>query len=230
MLPEVEGELIRKCKAGDARFYEPLELRPAGPDASPERVRARTAAREVLAAGLERVAQGHRCESVVPRPAGPEGRAGGARGHLPLNPEESRLRDPLTHEDLMRYLDGELPPEEEARVEAELTGSTELQREIAIYRAMRDDLRQLSFTVEEEATVWDRVNRRIARPIGWMLVIVGAAMWTGYGAFLFATSSVDRWEKLSVGALSIGFALLLESTIWERYRDWTSDPYRHVHR
>lgn len=136
--PEVEKELIRKCRAGDARFYEPLvrayegpgmrvatgmmgnlddardalqeafvkvfdnlgrfdikrpfgpwfyqilrnqcrdmlrsrqarfkieavderlEFRPAGPEASPERSRQRSAAKETLWKGLERVGDEHR--------------------------------------------------------------------------------------------------------------------------------------------------------------------------
>ena len=67
----------------------------------------------------------------------------------------------VSSEDLMRYLDGEMPPEERARVDAELAKSTELQRELAMFRALKADFQQLSFhPARYRTSVWDRVNDR----------------------------------------------------------------------
>jgi hypothetical protein len=135
----------------------------------------------------------------------------------------------ITSEDLMRYLDGEMSPEERARVDGELERSTELKRELAMFRAMKADFRELSFhPAEYRESVWDRVNDRVTRPIGWILVAVGTAVWMTYGAYLFATSPTDPWEKLATGAVAIGILMLLASVIWDRYREWQSDPYRDV--
>lgn len=137
----------------------------------------------------------------------------------------------VDHEDMMRYLDGELPPEERHRVEAALGGSTELQRELSLFQALKEDLHELSFTPPVwRSGVWNEVNRRLTRPIGWILLVVGAALWTGYGAYVFATSPADLIEKLAAGAVVIGILLLLASVIWEQYQDWLVDPYRDVHR
>jgi anti-sigma factor RsiW len=134
-------------------------------------------------------------------------------------------------EQLMRYLDGELSPEERARVEAELARSTELQRELAIYRAMQLDVRGLSFTPPtREPSVWGMVHRRLARPLGWILLSAGLTLWAAWGAWLFTTSAVNLWSKLAVGAIAIGFLLLFGSVVYERYLDWLDDPYRDVHR
>ncbi|MGD8322655.1 MAG: hypothetical protein PVJ02_19550 [Gemmatimonadota bacterium] len=141
------------------------------------------------------------------------------------------MSDHLSHDDLMRFLDGELAPAEHARIESLLAGSTELSRELAIYRALKNDFQELSFQADTyHHSVWDQVNDRLTRPIGWILVIVGAAVWTGYGAYVFANSPVDPWEKLATGAVVIGIVLLLTSVIWERYHEWLSDPYRDVYR
>jgi hypothetical protein len=131
----------------------------------------------------------------------------------------------------MRYLDGELPPSERRRVEAELSGSTELQRELAIFTAMQTDLRELSFrpTLRRDG-LWDQVNRRLTRPVGWILLVVGGAVWAGYGAYVFYTSPAELLEKLSTGAVVIGILLLLASVVWEQYQDWIEDPYKDVHR
>lgn len=137
---------------------------------------------------------------------------------------------PISHDDLMRYLDGELSPDDRARVDSELETSTELQREVAVFRALKSDFRELDFPQAQRSSVWDRVNRQVHRPIGWILFIAGLLIWMTYGTFVFATSAVSAWEKLATGAVAIGIMMLLASVIWERYREWDSDPYRDVQR
>lgn len=141
------------------------------------------------------------------------------------------MADQLTHDDMMRFLDGELPPAEHARVEAAIAASTELSREAAIYRAVKGGFRDLSFHPGTyHRSVWDRVDQQLTRPIGWLLLIVGSAVWTGYGAYVFALSPIDPWEKMAAGAVVIGIVMLLASVIWERYREWLTDPYRDIYR
>ena len=137
----------------------------------------------------------------------------------------------ISSEDLMRYLDGELSPEARARVDAELASSTDLRREVAIFRALKADFQELSFHPgTHQTSVWDQVNMHLTRPVGWVLVIAGVVVWLTYGAYLFATTPADPWEKLATGAIAIGILMLLASVIWERLREWSTDPYRDVHR
>jgi len=137
----------------------------------------------------------------------------------------------INHEDLMRFIDGELPPEEAARIEKVVAGSTELGRELAIFRAMRAGFTDLTFHPGEyHHSVWDHVNQRLTRPIGWLLAVGGTAVWLGYGVYVFVTGPTDPVEKMATGAVVIGVLLLLASVIWEQYRQWLVDPYRDVHR
>ena len=137
----------------------------------------------------------------------------------------------ISSDDLMRYLDGELAPDDRARVDAALANSTELQREVAIFRALKSDFRELSFhPATHHTSVWDQVNAHVTRPIGWVLVIAGAVVWLTYGVYVFASSPADPWEKLATGAVAIGILTLLTSVVWERYREWDTDPYKDVHR
>ena len=137
----------------------------------------------------------------------------------------------VTHEDLMRFIDGEMPPDEHARVEAMISASTELSREAAIFRSIKGGFQDLSFqSGTYHHSVWDAVNSNLTRPIGWILVLAGGIAWIVYGVFVFTRSPVDPWEKLAVSAVIIGMILLLASVIWERYRDWLTDPYRAVYR
>ncbi len=141
------------------------------------------------------------------------------------------MTEPVSKEELMRYLDGEMPPEQRVRLDAELERSTELKRELAIFRAMRTDFQGLSFDPGTyHKSVWDQVNASVTRPIGWILITVGVIVWTAYGAYVFTTSPADAWEKLATGAIVIGILTLLASVIWDRYREWGTDPYKDVHR
>lgn len=141
------------------------------------------------------------------------------------------MSEQFSHDDLMRYLDGEMPPDERTRVEAEVKRSTELQRELAIFKAMRADFQSLSFhPSDHHNSVWDQVNASVTRPMGWFLVITGITVWMAYGVYVFAGSPINPWEKLAMGAVVIGILTLLSTVIWERYREWGHDPYRDVHR
>ena len=137
----------------------------------------------------------------------------------------------ITHDDLMRFLDGELPPEEHARVQDAVAASTELGRELAIFRSMKSGFHDLSFHPGTyHRSVWDQVNEQLTRPIGWLLVVLGTVVWAAYGVYVFVTSPAELWEKLAAGAIAIGMLVLLTSVMWERYREWLTDPYRDIQR
>ena len=140
------------------------------------------------------------------------------------------MTSPISNEDLMRYLDDELSAEERRRVEEAIQDSTELRRDLAIYRSMRLDLSELPGHRRHDRSVWGAVNRQLTRPVGWVLLVVGFVVWTGYGAWVFATSPANPVEKLAVGALVVGFLILLAATIFERLGEWKDDPYRDVER
>ena len=138
---------------------------------------------------------------------------------------------PVSPDDLMRYLDGEMPPEERHQVDSALAGSTELQRELAMYRALKEDFRGLSFhPATHDVSVWDQVNARVNRPVGWLLLVAGTVIWMTSGSYVFATSAISPWEKLATGAVAIGTLMLFASVIWERLREWETDPYKDVQR
>ena len=48
------------------------------------------------------------------------------------------MTEPISHELIMRYVDGEASPEERALIDARLSESTELTRELAVYQGMKE--------------------------------------------------------------------------------------------
>ena len=130
----------------------------------------------------------------------------------------------------MRYLDSEVGPEERNRIERSVESSTELRRELAVYRAMKDDLQTLKLNDGSNGSIWNAVNRNLTRPLGWVLLIVGSLVWAAYGIYLYLNSEAFLLEKLATSGVGIGILLLLASVIWERYRVWLTDPYKDIQR
>jgi drug/metabolite transporter (DMT)-like permease len=128
----------------------------------------------------------------------------------------------------MRYLDGEVGPEERNRIQSSVDRSTELRRELAVYRAMKDDLQSMQLREGGNGSIWYAVNRHLARPFGWVLLVVGALVWAAYGVYVYFNSPAYLWQKLATGAIGVGILILLASVIWERYRIWLTDPYRDI--
>jgi hypothetical protein len=140
------------------------------------------------------------------------------------------MRHEIDHTELMQYLDGELTTQESARVEGHLKTCTECSREVAVFRAMRDEFAALRQVEPGGLSVWDGVRRQLVRPLGWFFLIGGALFWTIYAVYTFLTAPSALWEKLATSAIWIGLLLLLLMVGMERYRDWKTDPYREIER
>lgn len=145
--------------------------------------------------------------------------------------DERVTPDRVSDEELMRYLDGELSGEERARVESALARSTELQRDLMVFRTLKEDLLGLTFSVRPNGrSAWDVVNRKLTRPIGWIALVSGVVLWGVYGVWVYFTYPGEILEKAATGGIGIGILLLLGSVIWEQYQRWLTDPYRDVQR
>ena len=141
------------------------------------------------------------------------------------------MDDQITHETLMRYPDGEIPPPERCELEAAIERSTELRRELRIYRTLHEDLAMISFHRSAiHDSVWERVSKRLAKPIGCLLISVGMVAWLIHLVYLYLTMGAASWERLTTSAVVIGILLLFTSVIHERYRELLTDPYRDVQR
>lgn len=136
----------------------------------------------------------------------------------------------IGHEELMRYLDGELEPEQRRAVEEALERSTELRRELAVFRGLKTDLRDMGANMGARKSVWDDVNRRLTRPLGWTLVLLGAIAWIGFGAYTYLTGADALWEKLAGSAIVLGLVILFASVALDRHKDLKTDPYKEIQR
>jgi len=137
----------------------------------------------------------------------------------------------VNRETLMRYLDGELSPEERRRVDSALARSTELERELALFRSIHEDFQGIRLgRPDPRRSIWRAVHRRLSRPMGWIFLTVGVLAWFSHAVWVYLTSPAAGWEKLATSAIGIGILLLFASVIHDRYREWLTDPYNDVER
>lgn len=137
----------------------------------------------------------------------------------------------VTHEVLMRYLDGELTREERERTDEALKRSGALRQELELYRHLQEDLSGISFGRDvERPSVWARVNQRLVRPLARFLVAAGVVTWLGHSLYIYATSPAPSWEEIAVSGIAIAVLVLLAAVIHERYREmilrWDPDAER----
>jgi hypothetical protein len=130
-------------------------------------------------------------------------------------------------ERLSALLDGELPPDEEAAVRRHLAGCTECARELAIMRDLGGAMKTM--TAHGEGNVWSGVHARITRPLGWLLLGAGLALWIVLALIGWWRAALTAaW--LAITGVVVGIVLLAVGIAHEQYRDWQQTRYRDVER
>lgn len=131
---------------------------------------------------------------------------------------------PVSEQDLMRYLDGELPPEERARIDHALEESGELRAQLEMFHSLRAGLHDLPLAPPSaHASVWDGVAAKLTGRGSRAFVAAGVAGWLAYGGWMWASDAPDRWERMGVAGVAIGILVLFALVIRDRFHGWSED-------
>ncbi len=139
---------------------------------------------------------------------------------------------------IMRRLDGEITPEEDAALEIHLASCPSCTRALHEYSKVISATARVEMRSpgdEQWEVYWSRVSNRLERSFAWLVVVLGAAVVLFYGVYRFATHVVRHptmpvWAKVGLLALVAGFVLLFASVVREKACLWCSDRYRGVQR
>ena len=133
---------------------------------------------------------------------------------------------------LSGYLDGELTQQERQRVEVHVGGCQHCSarlRELGKLRASIGKLQLNGIAEEEWKQMMNDAVARTARGVGWLLVIGGVLAMVGYIGYEFVLTHADPpLIKWAVGALYLGFAVLLLSVLRQRFVARRKDKYKDV--
>ena len=142
--------------------------------------------------------------------------------------------DRRTEELICRVADGVASPDEQREValvsgrDAEVRENLMLQQK-AVSSMRSVGLRELDDDVVEQFVhgVYNRLERRA----GWMLVILGFGLVTGYGLYELLTGpDVNTFYRLGIAGLLVGFGLLISSVLRVRLKLLKHDKYAEVKR
>lgn len=147
-------------------------------------------------------------------------------------PFDPRKEAPL----LSAYVDGELEPEDVARVEAHLAEDGQTRREVEKLRrlkAVTGAMRLKEPPAEEWEVFWKSVYNRSERSLGWILLCLGIVVIGAWGATealtaLLKTDELPLLVRGSVLVLSAGILVLLISAVRERIYRRSRSRYKDV--
>ncbi|HIJ66508.1 MAG TPA: hypothetical protein HPP77_11225 [Candidatus Hydrogenedentes bacterium] len=147
-----------------------------------------------------------------------------------MNEQHESVRDLISG-----YLDGELGPDDRAKVERHLAEDPAFREEFEKMKRLISAASRVRFEFPPEE-VWDTflegVYNRIERRTGWLVFIIGAIALAGYGVFVFIR---DPWGpaliKLLIAAPVVGLVILFVSVLRQRLIAAKTDRYsKEVHR
>ena len=133
---------------------------------------------------------------------------------------------------LSGYIDGELTQQQRQRVEIHCGTCSDCESELNALRALRRDVSNSRLS-EYGDDVWrekmDDTTVKATRSIGWLLFLGAVLICGGVGIYEFVfDSSMGTFEKLLVGAVYGGLALLFFSVLRQRLIERKTDKYKDV--
>jgi len=133
---------------------------------------------------------------------------------------------------LSGYLDGELTQQQRQRVVIHCDACTECKKNLEELQALRQSIGKARLS-ELDQDVWrekmDNATVRTTRGIGWLLFLGGLLIAMGIGVYEFVfDSSLGLMEKLIIGAIYGGLAVLFFSVLRQRLIERKTDKYKDV--
>jgi anti-sigma factor RsiW len=147
-------------------------------------------------------------------------------------PFDPRKEAPL----LSAYVDGELDPDQVARIEAHLADNPQTRREVEKLRRLKKvtgALRLKEPPPEQWEAFWHSVYNRTERSLGWILLCVGLVVIGAWGLTevvlaLAETATLPLFVKGGIFVLAAGALVLLISAIRERVYKRKRTRYKDV--
>lgn len=136
--------------------------------------------------------------------------------------------------DGMRFLDGEMNPQERLAYEEHVRQCAECARELREMGRIVGFTDELRLKAPDEhfwASYWSGVYRRMERGTGFVLLMIGAIALMLFGVYkVISSPELFTARGLGVAAVIVGLVVLFVSVARERYHEAKSDPYKEVKR
>jgi anti-sigma factor RsiW len=139
---------------------------------------------------------------------------------------------------IMRKLDGEISPADDARLSEHLAtcpSCTKALDEFSKLASATSGVRLKEPPPEAFDIYWDRVENRLERGIAWTILWFGLGIVAGYALFtagwlLVRTTALPAYAKIGIALLFAGLVALFVSVAREKLTMRKTDKYRGVKR
>jgi len=136
--------------------------------------------------------------------------------------------------DGMRYIDGEMSPEERLEFEEHLRVCEACRRALEGFRELQSLTGRVKMKDQTDA-FWEQYTkslyRRLERKTAWIFIVAGAVMLVGYELYRDIVSFGKlTFEKAALVLFVLGAVLLLVSVIRERIHQYRGDKYSKIER
>jgi predicted anti-sigma-YlaC factor YlaD len=132
-------------------------------------------------------------------------------------------------QDCMRYLDGEMKPEERREFEIHLASCDSCRETCRDFTRLKEVTDSMKFADLPETvwdTYWNKVYNRIERSVAWFLFIIGALIINGYWLYKAVTEPVlTNILGLGLTLMLAGLAVLFLSVLREKTTVNKADRY-----
>jgi hypothetical protein len=132
------------------------------------------------------------------------------------------------------FLDNELTPDESAELNTHLIRCASCRSDYEALRRTEQRLEAISYveiTGQAASLLWKLPYARLLSIASLLLVIGGYAALVLYGLVGFLMDGdEDLFGRISLGAIVIGFLMLLGSLVVERISTYRVDPYKEIER
>ena len=131
------------------------------------------------------------------------------------------------------YLDNELSPDQQQRLETHLSTCPQCSAELANLGDLKENLAMIKFKEPSDAELdryWKSIYNRLERGLGWILFSIGSIIVLCYGGFklieqLIKDPSIVWLFKIGLIALVFGVVILFVSLLRERLAIRKVDKY-----
>jgi predicted anti-sigma-YlaC factor YlaD len=137
---------------------------------------------------------------------------------------------------LVRYVDGEISPEEKKKLEAHLLICSNCQKDLehlTAWKGVSSEMKNKLLPDMAWEEYWQKFYNRLERGISWILISIGAIIILGIAAYhvildLLKNSNLSVIEKTGVLVLVFGLIVLFVSVLREKLMIRGKDKYKEI--
>jgi hypothetical protein len=137
---------------------------------------------------------------------------------------------------IVRYVDGEISPQEEQKLEEHLVVCSNCQEDLEHLKEWKGVSVEMKNKLLPDMAwdeYWQKLYNRLERGISWIFISIGAIIFLGIAAYQFVLKLVEAnelssFEKIGIFTFVFGLVMLFVSVVREKLMVRIKDKYKEI--